>query len=402
MNHAKLVESVKKHGDAALADLAGALQSKATGTSGFDLGDLFIECFGYSNFKHCAQNQADCASRAHDVMIAAKSERLTEAAGANSTAAFLNITQQFAYTTVLDAYDIPSRVFSGAIPTRQSKFKNERVPGISHIGDESDVVEENKPFPEVGVSEDWIDTPMTKKRGMVARASKECVFFDQTGEFMNRLSFLGDWLGVNDEKRAIACIADTGETKTNEYRYTWRNTKIATYGDNSGTHTWDNLAGSLTLVDYNSINTAWQVLVGIRDPYTGEPQNVNMKHICVPPALAFTVPFALKGMVRRTAPGYATSGNPAGTEIPNPTGDIVGNLQTLTSQLFRDATGSDANWFIGDIGAAFEQIENWPLTVNTLGAGSQLEFDNDVIFQSRVSKRSTFNTKQPRKMVKCA
>ncbi|AMV27556.1 hypothetical protein VT84_24355 [Gemmata sp. SH-PL17] len=399
MNHKKLVESVKAHGPEALAGLNGALAAKALRPHELDLGALFIECFGYSNFSHCRQHLGDCASRAHDVMTRA---RVEEAAGANSTAAFLNITQQFAYSAVLEAYDVPSRVFVNAIPTRPSKFKSERLPGITHIGDEVAVVEEGKPYPEVGVSEDWTDTPETKKRGMVARATKEAVFFDQTGEFMNRLSFLGEWLGVNDEKRAIDCVIDAGETANNQYRYKWRNTSIPTYGDNSGTHTWDNLANGLTLTDFNSINTAWQVLVGITDPYTGEPQNVTIKHICVPPALAFTVPFALKGMVKRTAPGYATSGNPTGTEIDNPVGDIVGNLQVLTSQLFRNRSGSDTAWFMGDVGRAFEQIENWPLTVTAIGAGSQLEFDNDIIFQSKVSKRSTFSTRQPRAMVKCA
>jgi hypothetical protein len=106
-------------------------------------------------------------------------------------------------------------------------------------------------------------------------------------------------------------------------------------------------------------------------------------------------------MVKRTAPGYATSGNPTSSEIPNPTRDIIGQIQTMTSQLFRSRSGDDTTWFLGDIGKAFEQIENWPLTVTTLGAGSQLEFDQDVVFQSKVSKRSTFNTKQPRAMVKC-
>ncbi len=399
MDHKKIVEGVKAHGAAALVGLGAALAARTIRTHELDLGNLFIECFGYSNFAHCRANTQDCASRAHDVLNRA---RLEEAAGANSTAAFLNITQQFAYNEVLQAYDIPARVFVNAIPSRPSKFKTERLPGISHIGDEVNVVEEGKPYPEVGVSEDWTDTPETKKRGMVARATKEAVFFDQTGEFLNRLGFLGEWMGVNDEKRAIDCIIDAGETANNQYRYKWRNTAIATYGDNSGTHTWDNLANGLTLTDFNSINTAWQVLVGITDPYTGEPQNVNIKHICVPPALAFTVPFALKGMVKRTAPGYATSGNPTSTEINNPTGDIVGGIQTVTSQLFRTRTGSDTTWFIGDIGRAFEQIENWPLTVTAIGAGSQLEFDNDVIFQSKVSKRSTFSTRQPRAMVKCA
>lgn len=398
MNFAKLVESYKRHPADTHTGLAASLREGAIKTYSLDLGALFVECFGWSNFNHCRQNLGDCAAHAYRVMQRA---RLEEAAGATSTTAFLNITQQFAYQKVLDAYDVPSRIFSGAIPSRPSKFKKERVPGISHVGDESDVVEEGKPYPEVGVSEDWIDTPETKKRGMIARATKEAVFFDQTGEFMNRLGFLGEWQGVNDEKRAITCVVDAGETTKNQYRYTWRNAKIATYGDNSGTHTWDNLVAGNTLAEYSDIQAAWQALVEILDPYTGEPQNVTVKHLCVPPALAFTVPFALKGMVKRTAPGYATTGTPTSSEIPNPTADIIGSIQTMSSQLFRTISGSDVNWFLGDLSAAFEQIENWPLTVTTLGAGSQLEFDSDIIFQAKVSKRSTYSTVNPRKVIKC-
>lgn len=400
MNVSKLVESVKRHGDAALTGLSASLAAKTIHPHSLDLGALFVECFGWSNFNHCRQNLSDCAERAHRVMTEARNERLTEAAGANSTAAFLNITQQFAYQTTLDAYDVPARAFVQAIPTRPSKFRFERVPGISHIGDEVGVIEEGKPYPEVGVSEDWIDTPETRKRGMVARATKEAVFFDQTGLFLERLNYLGEWLGVNDEKRAIDCVVDAGETATNQYRYRWRNNTIQTYGDNSGLHTWDNLVASNALVDYTDIQAAWQALVEIVDPYTNEPQNVSIKHICVPPALAMVVPFALANMVKRTSPGYATSGLPTQTEA-NPVGDVIGSIQVMTSQLFRSRTGSDSRWFIGDISKAFEQIENWPLTVTTMGAGSQLEFDNDVVFQSKVSKRSTFNTKQPRAMVRC-
>lgn len=397
VNFKKLIESVKKHGDAAVVGLKAALTEKAIKTHDLDLGALFVESFGYAAFNYCRSSQSECAERAHKVM---REARLEEAVGANSSDAFLNITQQFAYTKVLDAYDIPARIFVNAIPTRPSKYKFERVPGIQHIGDEVGVVEEGKPFPEVGVGEDWIDTPETKKRGMVARATKECVFFDQTGQFMDRLGYLGEWLGVNDEKRAIDVVVDAGETTNNQYRYKWRNNSIATYGDNSGTHSWDNLQATNALSTYSNVASAWQLLVQITDPYTGEPQNVEIKHICVPPALAFVVPFALKGMVKRTAPGYATSGNPTSSEINNPTADVIGNIQTLTSQLFRSRSGDDTTWFVGDIGKAFEQIENWPMTVVTMGAGSQLEFDNDIVFQSKVSKRSTFNTVNPRKMVK--
>jgi hypothetical protein len=394
----KLVEGVKRHPAEATAGLKAALGAKAVRADDLDLGDLFVECFGWSAFQHCRRNLGDCAERAARVM---REARLEEAAGATATDAFLNITQQFAYTKVLDSYDLPARSFAALIPTRPSKFKFERVPGIAQIGDATGAVDEGKPYPEVGPSEDWVDTPETRKRGMIARATKEAVFFDQTGVFLDRLGFLGEWLGVNDEKRAITCVVDAGETNQQQYQYTWRNTKIATYGANSGLHTWDNLATANGLTTYANVETAWQTLVQITDPYTGEPQHVDIRHILVPPALAFAVPFALKGMVKLTAPGYATSGNPVGTEIPNPTADIVGQIRTVSSQLFRSISGSDTTWFLGDVGAAFEQIENWPLTVTTLGAGSQLEFDLDVIFQAKVSKRSTFSTVQPRKVVKC-
>ncbi len=396
VNFKKLVEGVRRHPAEATAGLRAALEAKAIRPHDLDLGALFVECFGWSNFQHCRQNLGDCAERAYHVMRAA---RLEEAAGASSSDAFLNITQQFAYSKVLDAYDVPSRVILQLIPARPSKFKYERLPGISHVGDETQTVDEGKPYPEVGPSEDWTDTPETRKRGMVVRATKEAVFFDQTGVFLDRLNYLGAWLGVNDEKRAITCVVDAGETQAQQYRYRWRGNTIATYGANSGTHTWTNLQTGNALATYANIQSAWQLLVQITDPYTGEPQNVTVRHVVVPPALAFTVPFALKGMVKRTAPGYATSGNPVGTEIPNPTGDIIGGIQTVSSQLFRSISGSDTTWYLGDIGAAFEQIENWPLTVATLGAGSQTEFDLDVIFQAKVSKRSTFNTLNPRKVI---
>jgi hypothetical protein len=421
LDYKKLVEGAKKHPDQVLGAvnegrslkegrvvrdggaIAATLKDQAYRPEHLDLGRLFVECYGWRNFERCRTDLEGCARLANKIMESARLEekRVEEAGGASTSDAFLNITQQFAYTKILDAYDIPSRVFLSKIPSRPSKFKFERVPGISQVGDENLTVGEGQDYPEVGPTEDWIDTPETRKRGMVARATKEVVFFDQTGQFLNRLGFLGDWLGVNDEKRAIICIVDAGETNQYQYQYTWRNNKISTYGANTGTHTWDNLQTGNSLVTYANVQAAWQLLVQILDPYTGEPQNVNIKHICVPPALAFAVPFALKGMTKKTAPGYATSGNPLGTEIPNPTGDIIGNIETLSSQLFRVESGSDTNWFIGDIGAAFEQIENWPMTVATLGGGSQIDFDRDVIFQAKVSKRSTFNTVQPRRMVKC-
>jgi hypothetical protein len=396
----KLVQEWKRFPEESAAGLKNALREKAIRTDEFSIRECFGECHGYEALHGTLRDFQRTEMR-----------QVREAAGAVSSDAFLNITQQFAFQAVLDAYDLPELVVKKLIPSRTSNLKFERVPGVSHIGDElGGAVAEGKDFPEFGVSEDWIDTPETVKRGGIIPVTKETIFFDQTGIVMQRLSMAGEWLGVNDEKRAIDCVIDAGETSSNQYRYRWRNNTIATYGDNSGNHTWDNLQASNALATYANIETAWKLLVAITDPFTGEPQNVTLKHIVVPPDLAFTVPFALKGMVKKVAPGYATSGNPVSTEIDNPTGDIIGNIQTVTSQLIKarmTAAGSgvysapSTSWFVGDISAAFEEIVNWPLQVLQLGAGSQDEFKRDIVMQFRADKRSTYSTKQPRKMVRC-
>ena len=170
--------------------LKASLTAKEVHPHDLDLGKLFVECFGWHHFQSCREAGEDSGVMAQNLMK--ESRRLEEAAGgAISSDTFLNITQQFAYTMVLDKYDIPSKVFLNKIPTRPSKFKQERVPGISHVGDLINDVAENTSYPEVGPSEDWIDTPMTRKKGMIARASKESSFsFDQTGVFLERLGYL--------------------------------------------------------------------------------------------------------------------------------------------------------------------------------------------------------------------
>jgi len=384
MNYTKLVEGIKKHPTQVLAGLAASLKEGAIAVTELDLGKLWCELFGFGTYTRVKEQKV-------------MASKVMETAGAVSSDAFLNITQQFAYTTILQAYDIPDRPFSRLIPSRPSKFKWERIPGVAHVGDDALVVDEGKEFPVSGTTEDWVDTPETRKRGTRIPVTKEAVFFDQTGLVLERCRQVGDWLGVNKEKRAITCVVDAGETDQLQYRYKWRNTSYATY---QATTPWVNVKTTNALSDYTTIEAAWQVLVQILDPYTGEPQNVTIRHIVVPPALIATVPFALKGMVKRIAPGYATSGNPTNTEVPNPMGDIIGQIQTVSSQLLRATSGSDSTWWLGDLAAAFEYVENWPMQVLTLGSGSHDEFHRDIVAQFRADERGTFFTKQPRKMVK--
>lgn len=357
----------------------------------FHLGEWFEECFGYDAYKRCRSDRENGPGLARRFMESA----------AVTTAAFQNVTQQYAYTTVLEAYNLPEIVFTKLIPVRPTTLVNERIPGISHIGDEALVVGEKEDFPVVGVSENWIDTPPCRKRGFVVAATWEAMFYDRTNQLGEMLNQHSKWLAVNHEKRAIAAIIDAGESTTNgEYRYRWKGNTIATYGDNSGTHTWDNLSASTPLTDYTSLNTAWLLLSAMTDPYTGEPISVEPKDLIIPPALMLTAEFARSGTVRRTAPGYATSGNPAGTEIPNPV-QMLGQFTPRSSQLLKAATGSDTTWYIGDIARALVYMENLAPEVLAAPAGNEAEFTQDVVYRVRVKEVGTFATVEPRALVKC-
>jgi hypothetical protein len=381
-----------------LEESTRAVFSDQSVTRNFELGDLFIECFGYDKYK-------DIRSAGKEKLEPGKLKQIFESGGGSvTTAAFANITQQYAYTTVIDAYALPERVFSSLIPVQPTKLQKERVPGITAMGDENLVVPENAEYPKAGVGENWIDTPLQRKRGVVVEASWEAMFYDRTGQLTDNLKTQGEQLAINIENRAIACIVDSGETAGYQYRYRWRNlAPMATYGDNSGDHSFDNLAASNTLLDWTSIQTAWLLMMAMTDPFTGQPIMLGAKDLIVPPALVAAAAFATGGNVSRAVPGYATTGNPSKTEIPNPA-NIFGNLQIRTSQLLRASpygTNSDSIWFLGDISKAFKYFQSLPLEVTTAPAGNEAEFTRDCVWRVKTREVGSFVTVEPRAVIKC-
>ena len=263
----------------------------------FDLGRLFAQVFGDGEYRACKENRTSCPVNA-----------VFEAAGAVNTAAFSNITGQWAFSAFMEAFNAPAMIFKNAISTRFSPFLSGAIPGITGIGDEALVVDEAKDYPIAGVSEQYTETPETLKRGFIVPVTWEALFYDRTqGRLRKEVTDLATWMGVNREKRAIDCVIDAGETAQNKYRYRFLGNVIATYGDVSGNHTWDNLAASNPMTDYRNLEVAWRLWQGMTDPFTGEPISFSGTDIVAPPSLAWTVPAVMGGMVNRLTPGYATS-----------------------------------------------------------------------------------------------
>lgn len=353
----------------------------------FSLAKLFIECFGWSNFVDCRSNQ----KLAQEVFA---EQLLMEAPGAVSTAAFQNITKQITYSAIMDAYLSEEFVFTRVIPEVQTEFNGERIPGITQIGDEAQIVDEGQPFPVVGVSETYIDTPVTRKRGLIVPVTREAIFFDRTGILLDRCNKVGWWLGQNKEKRAIDCIIDENTT---DHRYRYRDTTIQTYGDNSGTHSWDNLVASNALVDWTDVDNAEQALNNILDPDTGEPVMLDATHLIVTKQLEQTAMRILSAtQIVVVTPGYATSANPTETTRTNP---YNGKYELLTSRLLATRLATDTTWFLGNPRVAFRYMVNWPMQVIQAPSNSHDEFHRDIVAQFRADERGAFSTWEPRYMI---
>lgn len=392
VNYGKLIKQYEVLGPAqANRVLLESFEAEDIRPGDFDFGALFAECYGWNAFTTCRGSKDNLATA------------IMEAAGGVSTAAFTGISGQIIYAETIQKYEDEEFVFTNLIPKRPSKYTFEKIAGITRIGAEVLEVEEGKPYPIAGVGQTWIHGPETKKRGLIIPVTREAIFFDRTGDLLERCGEVGYWVGQEKEERAIDCVVDENGTAISAviggHRYHWRNTSIATYGDNSGTHTWDNLAASNALVDWTDVDAAEQLLNEITDPDTGKPVVFKARHLVACKSLEKTA-LRIKDATKLNVitPGYATTGNPTMTEVSNP---YAGQFDVVSSRLLAARMGTDTSWYYGDIAKAFFYAENFPFQTIPAPPNSYDEFHRDIVMQYRADERGNFGTREPRAMIKC-
>jgi hypothetical protein len=386
VNHQKLVENFRRDAAAAGTGLRESLAAREYRPQDFDLAKLFIECFGWHHFQACRERKA-------------MATKVMEAEGAVSTSAFQNISGQIVFSAILDKYNAEEFVFTKLIPEEpvtNGTLDGEKIGGLAEMGDELAIRNENEAYALAGVGENWIYAPAVKDRGVIVPVSWEAVFADRTGRLLEYCGDVGKWGGVNREDRAIDCVIDENTTA---HRYNWRTAgQIATYGDNSGTHTWDNLAASNALVDWNDLNDAEQVFNGLVDPFTGYPIVVEPKQLIVTKQLEKTALRILNSTeIRVATPGFATTGNPTQTSVANP---YAGKFQVLSSRRLASRLATDTDWFYGDVGMYARYRVAEPANVVQAPTNNEDEFKRRVVAQYRFNERGAYYVREPRAMVK--
>lgn len=314
-----------------------------------------------------------------------------EASDGVDVSAFLNITSQVIYSKIMQAYTQDAFAMSKLVSTIPTRFDGEKIPGVSRVADQIDVVQPGMPYPNLGFGEDYIETPSTTKRGFIVPVTKEAIFFDRTHLVLTRAGEVGEILGLNKEKRLLDLLIGV----TNNYN--WRGVSYNTY---QTTTPWVNVITGNELVDWTNVDAAEQLFANILDPNTGEPVLVHATEALVMPAYRHAAYRVFNAAEIR----YAASGASTTTVAANP----LGNYRVVESRLaYRRILASgvaavDAKkwWFIGNFSKAFAYMENWPITVTQSPLGSEADFSSDVVVRFKASERGAAAVINPRYVVK--
>ena len=319
---------------------------------------------------------------------------LLEAANVVDTATFSNITGQIVFSKIMEGFNSEAFVASRIVETIPTRFSGEKIPGIGQMGDVAEAIDEGRVYPHVGLTEDYIETPATTKRGLIVPVTKEAIFFDRTHLVLQRAGEVGEFLGLNKEKRILDAIIDDNNT---DHRYNWKGTIYATY---QSATPWINVKSTNALVDWSDVDGAEQVLANITDPNTGEPVLVNADTILVCPELLH----AARRIVNATEIAQVDNqANPhtVRTFAPNP---MAGSYRVVSSRLLRarlsTAGEATSNWYLGNFRKAFAYMENWGITVTQAPLNSEAEFTQDIAIRFKASERGAAATLEPRFVVK--
>jgi hypothetical protein len=254
-------------------ELDGAERTTAHLSEALRSGDLAPEDFSLRDLAEALIPDGHHWVRALDPQ-SASGVQILEADGVDATA-FLNVAGQVIYSKILEAYTQEAFVVSRLVDTIPTRFSGEKIPGAARVKETIDEIHPGMPYPHLGFGEDYIETPVTAKRGFIVPVTKEALFFDRTHLVLNRAAEVGELLGLNKEKRLV----DLAVGVTNNYK--WLGTSYNTY---QTTSPWANVKTGNELIDWTDVDAAEQLFADILDPNTGEPVLVKATTALVMPA----------------------------------------------------------------------------------------------------------------------
>lgn len=310
------------------------------------------------------------------------------------SSAFSRITKQLVESRMVMGFNLEAYVFSRLIPSNPAEnLHGDKIPGITTMGDEAEVVEEGANYPRAGFGDEYIETPASKKRGTIVEITREAIWANRTRNILKQAGQVGEFLGLNKEKR----LCDIVIGATNNYK---RNgTAVSTYQTAAP---WINDASN-ELLDYTDVENAMVTQGRITDPNTGEAVSLSSTQIVVTKAKEITA----RRILNATQVNMKTDSLANGTFSANPLNGMIFDLsvsQLMENRCVSQLSTSQANgakyWIMGDFAGAFSYEEVFPLTVTQAPADSQAAFYRDVVAGFKASERGAAAVIEPRKVIR--
>lgn len=329
-------------------------------------------------------------------------EDISEATSGVHSSAFANITGQIVFSRILQGYMSEDFVVSRMVSTIPTRLKGEKIPGINKISDPGQdalVTEEGEEYATYGFGENYIETPVTAKRGLIVPVTKEAIFYDRTNLVLSRAGQVGEILGTNKEKRLLDMVIGGAKTyKRNGTEY-WTYYSAADTGAPYINHLDNN-----ALVDWTDIDNLETLFAKLTDPDTGEPIIMTGRQLLIGPQLRMTANRILTATNTRTGTDpVVESANPLATMgITTAVSRLLYARMIATDTYGHSESAANAKgyYWYGDFKKAFAYMQNWALTTSRAPTNSEAEFSQDIVARFKASEMGAAAVLEPRAIIR--
>lgn len=315
---------------------------------------------------------------------------------------------------ILEPFENPEYIGSIICPDEMTRIaEGQKVIGVSRIGPKGQRRQPGEPHARAGLVERWVTLPRTNENALAVDVTFEAGFFDITGQLLEHAGAVGDWLAYSQElDRIDAVLGVNGSTgqSTDPNAFVYKGTAYAQFADAATAPIVpkNSQVNSLLNADWTNVKASWLLGQRMVDPETGTRIRNTMDTVLTGLEGAITLDLicGASDVQRRTA-GALTQSTANTLTLQNTQmnpasrGGRFGVRNILTSALvdqrMTDSTGLNLSstdaanfWLHFQAGRSHKTMVNWPLTLNSVPAGSSYEMTDRRLIQSTfVSLRYT-------------
>lgn len=314
------------------------------------------------------------------------------------TGAFPSAVGQLIASEVIDSYE-NTQGFIGdqLVRTMDSNLRGERMVGFTAAQAPKDTAE-LEPYKEASFAEKFVGTRETK-RGRLMSVSEEAVFFDQTGQVLDRAREIGFAARQDRERRIVQGVIDHDSGNA---IYQPAGTAEQLYS--SGNNNLRTGAGALT--DWTDIQEALNFHANNVTDDRQTDDTAGAQPLVIPPPLIILTSKELAGVAARIVTAtISTSGSAEAPQQQILQTLANGDVRALSSPFINAATSGDrwddnGDWLVGNFPMQFRYKEIWPLQTFRAPAQNDQQFERDVVARFKVREYGDIIAKDERWVIK--